>query len=168
GLFRAALGCDAAATPAGPGGAAAVRSPALPGTGVVRWFAGRWPSSIEPSRTSGLQSRILEAAQSGVLEVKENRGQAPAGRGRSGAATAGGSRSAWSTPGRTNAVPPSPAGVGSPAVGRRSASEPPTTLRRRSSPPGPASVPTPPRHVEAEALAPSGPSAPGRPAAALS
>ena len=168
GLFRASLGRGAAGTPAGPDGVAAIGSAAPPRTGVVRWFGGLWPSTVESSRTSSPESRILQAVQSGVLEVKENRGKAPAGRGANGAATAGGGMSAWSMPGRTNAVSPSTAGVGPAAVGRRSAPDSPTTLRRRSSLSGPASVRTPPRRAEAGPLAPSGSSAPGRPAAARS
>lgn len=143
GLFRAALGRDTTAGPAEKAGGAAASRPVGPlRTGAVRWFAGRWPSSVDSYRPSERESRILEAVQSGVLEVTERRGKAPSGRGANGAAPAGG-MSSWPTPGRTNALPPSSAGAGPSAAGRRSASTPPTTLRRRSSASAPTPVPAP-------------------------
>ena len=138
GLSRAALGLDAPADPEAARGATASRPFAPPGTGVVRWFAGRWPSPVESSGISESESRIHEAVQSGVLEVKESRGQTPAGRAASGAAPPVGLSSS-STPGPTNAVLLSIAGSSPTVAGRRSRSSPPMTLRRRSSAPAPVS-----------------------------
>jgi len=118
------------------------RSSRPPGTGVVRWFAGRWPSTVDRPRSSVAESPS-SAVESGVLELKENpRGRPALCRVASWRRPPAAAGSSVVDAGRSRTLVPSPltAGVGLAGGGAAVflfASDPP----RRSAPviaPGPA------------------------------